>query len=254
PEFNERAWAVASDVILQALPLPEIEDAPAVVVTPVYQGDVAEVYVSQGSRMLTYVLHSGRNGMQVDDVLLPVTGRPNSLKANIELLAPLYGFALGIHHHDMELLKKTSGTGLARMVWAHTPSVPDIGVRVNDYLTLPIRTIKTADNRSLVEFSDGQRSARAILVREGRRIVVQDVQFEAGKGENQKVDFLQAMRDVLAERNRVAGGGINIPGGVSNGSPAPSGVIQAGGPVPRLTSRPQVSPAGFEMPADSRTR
>jgi hypothetical protein len=132
PEFNDRAWSPANDVVLQALPLPEIEAAPPRIVATVFQGPVTEVTVTHGSKALTYVLRSSRGGMLVDDVLLPVAGRSNSLKENVELLAPLYGFALGVHHHDMDLLKQTSGTGMSRMVWSHTPSVPDIGVRMSD--------------------------------------------------------------------------------------------------------------------------
>jgi len=243
-EFNDRAWSATSDVVLQAIPLPEIEpEAPRIVAT-VYQGPVTEITATQGGKPLTYVLRSGRTGMQVDDVLLPVTGRPNSLKENVELLAPLYAFALGVHHHDMELLRKNSGTGLTRMVWSHSDSVPDIGLRADDYLLLPVRTIKTADDRTLIELSDGQRTARVVLVRENRRIVVQNVQFEAGKGPGQQVELLQAMRDVIAQRNMVSGGSITIPKGSTNKVARPSGVVNADGPFD--DGGQGVVPAGFQ--------
>lgn len=213
-DFNERAWSATGDVVLQAIPLPDIEAAPPRVVATVFQGPLTEVTVTQGSKALTYVLRSSRNGMLVDDVLLPVSGRSNSLKANVELLAPLYGFALGIYHHDMELLKRTSGSGLTRMVWSQTQSVPDVaGFRVVDYLAMPVKSIKTTGDRTLIELSDGRRTARAILSREGRHIVVQDVQLSAGEAPGQQVELLQALRQVIAERNTLIGGGIRIPRG-----------------------------------------
>lgn len=214
PEFNGRAWSKTSDVVLQAIPLPEIAAEPPKIVATVYQGPVTEVTATQGTQPLTYVLRSSRSGMLVDDVLLPVSSnRPNSLKETVELLAPVYAFALGVHHHDIELLQQVSGAGLKRMVWSHTRSVPDIGVRVEEYLTLPLKTIKSADGRSLVELSDGARTARVILVREGPRVVVQDVQFEAGKGPGQRLEFLQTTRDVIARKNTLVGGAISIPRG-----------------------------------------
>lgn len=225
-ELNEGAWLHISDVVLQSLPLPEIEAVSPKIVATVYQGPITEVTVTQGDKALTYILRSSRNGMLVDDVLLPVTGRSNSLKENIAVLAPLYGFALGVHHHDMDLLNQTSAAGLRRMVWAHTPSVPDVGVRVDDYLTLPLKTIKTADGRSFVELTDGQRTARIILVHEGPRLVVQDVQLEAGKGPGQRLEFLAAMRDVLAQQNGLVGGAIPIPRGTDIDAAEPGRIIQ----------------------------
>lgn len=236
PEFNERAWARANDVVLHAIPLPEIEAEPPRVVATVYQGPVTEVTATQGGKALTYVLRSGRDKLLVDDVLLPVTDRSNSLKENVELLAPLYGFALGIHHHDMDLLKQTSGAGLRRMVWAHAATVPDIGVRMDEYLMLPLRTIKTGDNRSLVELSDGDRTTRIILVREGPRIIVQDIQFSAGNGPGQQIEMLQALRTVVKQRTMVSGGAIAIPRGTVSDQPDPGGVV----------------PASAEMPAERR--
>jgi hypothetical protein len=248
-EFNSRAWGATNDVVLQAIPLPEIEAAAPRIVATVYQGPVTEVTATQGGKPLTYVLRSGRTGMQVDDVLLPVTGRPNSLKENVELLAPLYGFALGVHHHDMDLLKQTSASGLTRMVWAHTDTVPNIGVRPEDYLQLPVRTIKTADDRSLVELSDGVRTARVVLVRENRKIVVQNVQLVAGKGPGQQVELLQAMRDIVAQRNTLIGGSISIPRGqTQTAARPPDGVINAGGPQHEQT-HPVVTPAGGYAPS-----
>lgn len=227
PEFNERAWVRASDVVLQAIPLTEIESERPRVIATVYQGPVTEVTVTQGGKPLTYVLNSGRNAMLVDDVLLPTTGRPNSLKTNVELLAPLYGFAMGVHHHDMELLNQHSGTGLRRMVWSHSSSVPDIGIRMQDYLNLPLRTIKTGDDRSLVELSDGSRTTRVIMMREGPRVVVQDVQFTAGDGPGEQIQLLQALRNVVTQRNMVHGGGIKIPRGVVADGPDRGAINQA---------------------------
>ncbi|MFO1095063.1 MAG: hypothetical protein U0992_17415 [Planctomycetaceae bacterium] len=131
----------------------------------------------------------------------------------------------------MELLNETSATGLRRMVWAHTQTVPDVGVRVDDYLNLPLKTIKSADGRSLVELTDGQRTARVVLVHEGPKLVVQNVEIEAGNGPGQKMEFLSALRDNLAERSLAFSveAPINIPSGTDVEAADPGRIMQIGG-------------------------
>lgn len=227
-EFSDRVWNAAIDPVLQAVPMPEIEAAEPRVVATVFQGPTAEVTVMQGSRALTYVLKSSRGRMLVDDVLLPVADRSNSLRANLEVLIPVYGFALGAHHHDMELLRRTSGPGLDRMAWTHTHSVPDIGFDLVQHLTLPVRSIRsTAPDHTLVELADSTRTTRVMLVREGTQFVVQDVQLSVGDGAGQQVELLQALRQVVAARNTYAGGAIQIPRGQVNSYETGGGVIPA---------------------------
>jgi hypothetical protein len=219
-DLNERVWSRADDVVLHALPLPEIEAAEPRVVATVFRGPTAEITVTQGSRALTYVLRTGRDRMLVDDVLLPVSNRPNSLKANLDVLVPLYSFALGAHHNDIELLKQHSGAGLNRIVWSQTRTVPDIGFAVVEHLTMPIQSIKTGGEQSMIELGDGRRRTRVALLKEGPHFVVQDVQLTVGEGPGQQVEMLQTMRHLLASRNTFAGGAV---------PPQGRGVIQASG-------------------------
>ena len=205
-DLNERTWNRVDAVVLQALPLPEIEAAAPRVVATVFQGQTAEITVTQGTHPLTYVLRAARGRMLVDDVLLPVKNRPNSLKANLEALIPLYSFALGAHHNDMELLKQQSGMGLNRIVWSQARSVPDVGFALVEHLTMPIHSIAASGEQSTIELRDGVRRTRVLLVREGTRFVVQDVHLAVGDGPGQQIELLQAMRHVMARRNTYAGG------------------------------------------------
>ncbi len=212
-DLNQRAWSRVNDVVLSTVPIQEMEPVAPRVVASVFQGPVAEITVTQGTRALTYILRSSGGRMLVDDVLLPVADRSNSLKSNLEVMLPLYSFALGAHSHDMELLRKNSGTGLDRIVWAHTDSVPDIGFPLVEHLTMPLRTIRTLGDQSVVELSDGRRVTRVTLMREGPHYVVQDVSFVYGDGPQDQAQLLKTMRDVLAARNTHAGGAIEAPRG-----------------------------------------
>jgi hypothetical protein len=205
-DLNERTWNGVNDVVLKALPLPEIEAAAPQIVATVFQGQSAEITVTQGTHPLTYVLRAARGRMLVDDVLLPVTNRPGSLKTNLEALIPLYSFALGVHHNDMELLRQQSGMGLNRIVWSQARSVPDVGFKLVEHLTMPIRSLAVNGEQSTIELGDGIRRTRVLLVREGPHFVVQDVHLAVGDGPGQQIELLQAMRHVMAGRNTYAGG------------------------------------------------
>ncbi len=207
-DLNERAWKGVDEVVLKALPLPEVEAAAPHVVATVFQGQTAEITVTQGTHPLTYVLRAARGRMLVDDVLLPVTNRPSSLKTNLEALIPLYSFALGVHHNDLELLRQQSGMGLNRIVWSQARSVPDVGFELVEHLTMPIHSIAVNAEQSTIELGDGIRRTRVLLVREGPHFVVQDVHLAVGEGPGQQIELLQAMRHVMAGRNTFAGGAL----------------------------------------------
>ena len=164
------------------------------------KGAIVEMTVTQGNHALTYVLRASQGRMLVDDVLLPVTQRPNSLKTNIEVLAPLYGFARGIHHNDLDMLRRYSGSGLDRKIWSQTSSVPDIGFALSDHLLLPIRSIQSQGDQSVIRLTDGIRETDISLIRENGTFVVQDVQLSVGEADGQQVTMLNAMRDLLARR------------------------------------------------------
>lgn len=224
PEFNGLAWSRVDDVILNALPLNEIEPAAPRLVASVFKGPVVEMTVTQGDHCLTYVLHASHQGrMLVDDVLLPVVRRPNSLKANIEVLAPLYAFARGVYYKDLDMLRRSSGSGLNRKVWSQTTGVPDIGFALSDHLLLTLHSIRRDADQAMVSLTDGVRETDVSLIRENGVFVVQDVRLSVGEEEGQQVTLLNAMRDVLA-RQFDSGRNYVVPAGYEQ-SPGAGGYV-----------------------------
>lgn len=199
-EFNSRAWSRLDDVVLNALPLHEIELAAPRVVATVFKGPAVEMTVTQGNHALTYVLRASQGRMLVDDVLLPVVRRPNSLKTNIEVLAPLYGFARGVHHNNLDMLRQHSGSGLNRKVWSQANGVPDTGFALAEHLLLTLHSIQHDDEQAVVSLTDGFRETHVSLIRERGAFVVQDVHLSVGEEAGQQITLLDAMRDVLARQ------------------------------------------------------
>lgn len=204
-DFRDRVWSRLDETVFRALPLDEIEAAPPRVAATAFNGPVAEITVTQGSRALTYVLRSAQGRMYVDDVQLPVDGRPTSLKANLEVLTPLYGFAYGVHAGDLDELRRYSGSGLNRKVWSQTTSVPDTGFALADHLTLPVRAIRIDGPQAVVQLTDGIRDTEVTLIRERGPFVVQDVHLRTGDGPGQQITLLNALRSHIAERTTETG-------------------------------------------------
>ncbi|MBX3441277.1 MAG: hypothetical protein KF774_02635 [Planctomyces sp.] len=196
-DFNDRVWKRFPPQILQAIGLNEIETAPPTHATTVFQGPVTEVTVMQGSRALTYVLHSEGGRLVVDDVLMPVLNRPSSLKKTMQVLAPIAEFRAGLASGDRNALMAASGTGLDRIVWQQVQETPEIGVNIEGRLALPIHAAKIDATQSRVTLSNGREVAEVDLILERDRFVVEDVTFLEGPGQA-PVAMLQAMRREIA--------------------------------------------------------
>jgi len=201
-DFRRRVWSRADQSVLKTLPFPEIESAPPEVTATVFQGDVTEVTVSQGSRALTYVLHSTSGGLLVDDVLMPVLDRPSSLKANAEQMIPIYQFAAGMYNGNLKVLRQASDEGLNRIVWMQLRSAPDFqdlfqcdAVR---RLTGPVDSIRNVDSWSLVRIGSPHEGAEVTLVREGDRYLVHDVKFVNGPEPLAQRELLRTIRNQIA--------------------------------------------------------
>jgi len=192
-DFNNTVWKRYPQEILQRIQLPEIEPVKPHVLNTVFQGPVTEVTVMQGTRALTYILHSEGGRLVVDDVLMPVVNRPNSLKKHIQLLAPLQILAEGLRRQDRQMLTDSSGHGLDRIIWTQVRDIPDIGFDIPRYFSLPVVAMRPGDTQAYLTLSDGVHVAEVEFEEDHGRFVVADAKFIDGP-EHKPVAMLQAMR------------------------------------------------------------
>ncbi len=197
-DLNQRVWQRLNDTSFRELPLAEIEDAVPEVLTTVFQGPVTEVTVKQGSRALTYVLRDRNGQLLVDDVLMAVNGRPNSLKKTCELMIPVNEFATALRLQNVDLLQRTSSKDFNRQVWYQAQGIPDIGFKMSSHLRSPLNTIQVAPKKSWVLLGTDEWGARVFLVKEGERYVVDDVQLIRGVAPKHREQMKAAMRLHLA--------------------------------------------------------
>jgi hypothetical protein len=197
-DFKQRVWQRIDEPLMMQLPMPEIENAKPKILTSVFMGAVTEVTVRQGSRALVYVLQDRDGKLLVKDVLLPVSGRPNSLCKTLETMVPVIQFANSLSQRNVEALQQFSSRDLNRKVWHKAKQIPSIGLRLHEHFAVPLTSLDMNDDLAIVGLGDDQYGARVRLVREGDRFVVDDVKLVAGSEIKQRIDLKEAMQFELS--------------------------------------------------------
>lgn len=193
-DFKQRVWQRIDEPLMMQLPMPEIENAKPNILTTVFMGAVTEVTVRQGSRALVYVLQDRDGELLVKDVLLPVSGRPNSLSKTLEAMVPVLQFANSLSQQNIESLQQVSSRDLNRKVWHKSKQIPSIGLRPHEHFAVPLMSLDMNDDLAIVGLGDDQYGARVRLIREGERFVVDDVKLVAGSEIKQRIDLKGAMQ------------------------------------------------------------
>ncbi|NQV25880.1 MAG: hypothetical protein HQ518_16090 [Rhodopirellula sp.] len=194
PEFKQQVWQQVDEGLLLQLPMPEIENAKPKILTTVFMGAVTEVTVRQGSRALVYVLQDREGQLLVSDVLLPVSGRPNSLARTLEAMIPIVQFAKALQIRNIGELQQHSSRDLNRKVWHRAKQVPSIGLKLHEHFAVPLMALEMNEDLAIVGLGNDQYGARVRLIREGERFVVDDVKFIAGSEIRQRIDLKEAMQ------------------------------------------------------------
>jgi hypothetical protein len=194
PEFRKRVWERVDEPLMMQLPMPEIENSKPRILTTVFMGAVTEVTVRQGSRALVYVLQDRDGELLVNDVLLPVSGRPNSLRKTLETMVPVVQFANSLAQRNVDALQQLSSRDLNRKVWHRAKQLPSIGLKPHEHFAVALTSLDMNDDLAIVRLGDDQYGARVRLIREGERFVVDDVQLIAGSEIRQRIDLKEAMQ------------------------------------------------------------
>ena len=194
-DFQRRVWKKMDAHLLHELNFTEIEPfAPKILATS-FKGAVTEVTVRQGSKALVYVLRDNKGVLQIDDVLMPVAGRPNSLKQHYEVMIPVHQFAQSIPKGDVNSLYRVSSKDFNRAVWHEIKKgIPTVGVNYKNLFGQPLSTLNFKDDQAVLGFGDKRYGASVLLVREGENYVVDDVILITGPEARQRIELKDTLR------------------------------------------------------------
>lgn len=198
PDFSSRIWKKVDEQSIRWLPLAEFENVTPEISAIVFRGAITEITVKQGSRTLKYMLRSWNGKLRVDDVLVSVSGRPESLKQTLELMMPVFDFAKGIDRAQVDLLQRTSSNDFNRVVWNQVRRFPTVGAAVVHRLQSPLKSVELEPDRATLKLGTESWGAHVHLVREHEHWVIDDVLVISGLEPAQRRPLKQALRVELA--------------------------------------------------------
>ena len=195
-DLNQRVWnRLEKPELMRVLSLDGIPAAVPKIVTTIFQGPVTEITVTQGTRALTYVLHSTDGRPQIDDVKYPSNNRPGSLKTNLEALVPVYNFAWAWSRGDIQTLDKNSSDGVHRMVWMRTEEIPNVNAGLDQFLTLPAPKVEDVGGDRIVTFGTADHGLLARLVREHDRLLIEDIHLVDPSLAGGRLELINTLRN-----------------------------------------------------------
>ncbi|TWT55833.1 hypothetical protein KOR42_26440 [Thalassoglobus neptunius] len=231
-DFNNRVWKREAARHFVILPYPAIDPGEPEVFATAYRGDVTEISVEQGSIPMTFVLRLSDDMMVVDDVIIPDHRYRPSLKANLEMILPIYEFASAVQQRDVDRLIEHSGNSLDQIVWKQLNFVPDVSQQLVRPLMSEVVKIRVEEDWTTVHTSDGVTNAEIRLVGEGQFYRIHDIVVSSEQDSTRQMAFLGTLRSMISE-------GILLPNGAK-----PRSIMHAN--VPKATPVQTIQQTSFE--------
>lgn len=201
-DFNDRVWKHVSPENMSELPMEGIGQGVPEIGLTVFKGSLTEVSVEQGSQLYTFQLIEVGGQLLVDDILFPALDRPNSLKVTLEAMMPVRYFALGLQSENLNIVQQLSSQDFTRTVWSNCKDFPKVSEDPTGLLGLKINKLLVTPESAFVHLGTEQHGAKVFMKREGGRLVVDDIVFAKGKGE-EVVDLKSQLRVQISHFNSV---------------------------------------------------
>lgn len=202
-DLNQRAISGMQLEHLPLLPFAEFEPVEPHIIQTVFKGSLIEVLVEQGKMPLTYLLRDEGGRMLVDDILMPTSARPESVKANVELMLPALNFAMALDKSDMEKVRGTVTRDFSRMIWDHySKRAPEFTRDPHAHLKAPVTRVKQMGDQALLVFGNERFGSRVMLEREHGTYRVSDVVLVYGVTKDQEISLKRAERRQQASISR----------------------------------------------------
>ncbi|MDA0835375.1 MAG: hypothetical protein O3A29_19035, partial [Planctomycetota bacterium] len=204
-ELNQKVWKRVEPDVVPYLSLDDVNPDPPRIMSTVFKGPVTEITAIQGDQALTYVLIDQNGRMLVDDIILPTTERPNSLKQNLEFIIGIREFALGIEQHQLDRVQRNASSDFNRVVWHQTERPPVCGEQIVPILLTPVQSIQLQNDKAIVRLGNPERSITVLMNTEAQHWVIDDMVLIDGPELRDQYTMKREMRLELARTTRRRG-------------------------------------------------
>lgn len=205
-DLTDRVWLQLNPATIEQMPLEPFAESELTITGTTFEGSLTRIDCKQGGAEVAYLLREESGRFYVDDVHWHVPGRPDSMKATLEVMIPVINFASAVAlSRDaneqllaLDVLRKCSSEEFNRTVWMQTEFVPSSGLSADTFLQSQVRSLAMAEEQVLVSLGDNRYGAQVTLRKEYGRFVVDDVMLVAGPAESQRLTLKPALRNQLS--------------------------------------------------------
>ena len=201
-DLNSRIWNRVDRNLMQQLPFGPATNASREIVQTNFHGDVTEIKTGSGDNQVTWLLSEVSGQLLLDDIRVPSTDMPRSLKTRFDVLIPVAKFLEATLSKDAQSLTMLTTDDFNRLVWKHTKHVPEIDQPLEKMLQAPLHAVKIRGTNAAIVLGDNRFGARLALKQQRNHWVVDDVHLIAGPDRSQKSELKRTYRLVLAEQMR----------------------------------------------------
>lgn len=207
-DFIDRVWEhVPSSEVAARLPLSEIEAGDRKVLSVVHNGASTEVTMMQAGRAMTYVLRDEGGEVKIDDVLLAVVDRPQSLKTTLVHVLPIVRLQAALAAGDVNAVKKDCSSDFNRLIWSQVRRVPPTATAAARFLDTPLTALNVSETQATARFGTEEFGGVVTLLENRGQWKVHDLTIVAGSGTGDQASLKPLLRDALANGTLFADAG-----------------------------------------------
>lgn len=211
-DLNGKVWNLLGPISLAEIVPPEIEMTPPVVSNVTFHGALIRIDVTQGSRELTYMMRDWSGDVTVDDILMPVLDRPNSMKTTMQAVLPVRLLAAALREasaapeqQDAQLavLRGVTSRDFNSKVWSQLNQIPEQAYSVLPHLDMVLTAITDTPEGQIVLFGDDRFGAKIELVREKDTLLINKISLlRTSQSQTEPTELKTLLRAQLARHGR----------------------------------------------------
>jgi len=198
PDFNTLAWNRLDKNTVMTVPIEGVGTGEPKLIWSNYQGDLTEFRIMQGEYVVTYQVRDWNGEQLVDDVLVSLPDRPQSLKNTLALTIPLHQFNTGIATDDLVKVQRSVSGDFNRLVWKHLASIPPITKNTLGYYQQTLGKVQIRGKEAELHLGNQHRGAQIKMIKEHEQWLIDDIVLQSPETQLQTAELKQMMRMQVA--------------------------------------------------------
>lgn len=208
PEFKTLVWNRLDNNSVMTMPIEGIGNGETKLIWSNYQGGLTEFRIMKGEYVVTYQIRDWNGEQLVDDILVSIPNRPQSLKNTLALTIPLHQFTTGVATDDLVKVQKSVSGDFNRLVWKHLSSMPPITKNTMAYYRQQLTKVQIRGKEAELQMGNQHRGALVKLIQEHEQWLIEDIVLQSPETQLQTAELKQMMR-------------MQVAGGTLYGQPLP---------------------------------